>query len=147
VGRRAGAVVCALQLEAGSADDEQAHRPAEDLEDLVTQTNRKTNMANEQTSGGLLPHGEMRRYRSGCRCPDCRRANAQDQADYRRRLKIGAVRRRPPGHMARTEYVPVRMEADLAAALDAAAAAAGTSRSATIRAALRRFMGLPGGAQ
>ena len=44
--------------------------------------------------------------------------------------------------MARTEFVGVRMEADLAAALDAAAAAAGTSRSAEIRAALRRLMGL-----
>ena len=58
MGRRAGAVVRALQLEARSADDEQADRPAEDLEDLVTQTNRKTNMANEQTSGGLLPLAE-----------------------------------------------------------------------------------------
>ncbi len=27
--------MCALQLEAGSQDDEQAHRPAEDLEGLV----------------------------------------------------------------------------------------------------------------
>jgi len=35
VGRRAGAVVRALQLEARRQDDEQAHRPAEDLEGLV----------------------------------------------------------------------------------------------------------------
>ena len=35
MGRRAGAVVRALQLEARSADDEQADRPAEDLEGLV----------------------------------------------------------------------------------------------------------------
>ena len=48
--------------------------------------------------------------------------------------------------MARTEYVALRMEADLVEALDAAADAAGTSRSATIRAALRRLMGLTGDA-
>ena len=47
-----------MQLGAGSADDEQASQPAEDLEDLVTQTNRKTNMANKQTSSGPLPLAE-----------------------------------------------------------------------------------------
>ena len=47
-----------MQLEARRQDDEQAHRPAEDLEDLVTQTNRKTNMANKQTSSGPLPLAE-----------------------------------------------------------------------------------------
>ena len=47
-----------MQLGAGSADDEQTPQPAEDLEDLVTQTNRKTNMTNEQTSGGPIPLAE-----------------------------------------------------------------------------------------
>ena len=42
--------------------------------------------------------------------------------------------------MTRTEYVPVRMEAALVAALDAAAEAAGKSRSAEIRAALAEHL-------
>ncbi len=44
--------------------------------------------------------------------------------------------------MTRTEYVPVRMEAALVAALDAAAESAGTTRSATIRAALAEHLDL-----
>ena len=44
--------------------------------------------------------------------------------------------------MARTEYVALRMEAVMAAALDAAAKSAGTTRSATIRAALAEHLDL-----
>jgi hypothetical protein len=41
-------------------------------------------------------HGTRGRYKAGCRCTDCQRAQAVYQREYRGRVADGAVRPRPP---------------------------------------------------
>lgn len=40
------------------------------------------------------PHGTARRYERGCRCDDCRRANAERRRRYERRTGYGAAYQR-----------------------------------------------------
>lgn len=44
-----------------------------------------------------IPHGELRGYLRGCRCPQCRKANRIYQADRRARLAAVPDKQKPHG--------------------------------------------------